>query len=72
LKRNIIQMDNINEKLEVACQDALELEPEDAISLWPQLDILLKDLRTFSDEVNYIHEQFAAIHKQQAEAHIEN
>ena len=65
-------MDNINEQLKVACQDALELEPEDAISLWPQLDILLKDLRTFSDEVNYIHKQSAAIHKQQAEAHIEN
>jgi hypothetical protein len=48
-------MDNINEQLEVACQDALELEPEDAISLWPQLDTLLKNLRTFSDEVHYIH-----------------
>jgi hypothetical protein len=68
LKGEIIKMDNINERLEVACQDALELEPEDAISLRPQLDDLLEDLRTFAAEVDYIHEKVAEIHKQQAEA----
>jgi len=68
LKGDIIQTDNINEQLEVACRDVVELEPEDAISLEPQPNTLLKDLRTFSGEVYYIHEKIAAIHKQRVEA----
>jgi len=67
MKGQIINIPNINERLDTTCQDALELEPEEAISLRPQLDSLLDDLRTFSAEVAYIQEKVAAIHKQEAE-----
>ncbi len=68
LKGQIIDIPNINGRLDATCQDVVELEPEEAISLRPQLDNLLDDLRTFSDEVAYIQENVAAIHKQQADA----
>ena len=67
LKGQIINIPNIKERLDVTCQDAVELEPEEAISLRPQLDVLLEDLRTFAAEVAYIQEKVAAIHKQEAE-----
>jgi hypothetical protein len=67
LKGQIINIPNIKERLDVTCQDAVELEPEEAISLRPQLDVLLEDLRTFAAEVAYIQEKVAAIHKQEDE-----
>jgi hypothetical protein len=68
LKGEIIPIKNVNEYLDQTCQDALELEPEDAISLKPSLDALLEDLQTLSAEVEYIQNKVAAIHKEQAAA----
>ena len=61
LKGELQSLENINGRIEAQCQLIVDLEPEDAADVKPTLDALLDDLRTFSDEIQYVQTKVAQI-----------
>lgn len=61
LKGELVAIANIHERLETECQRVVDLEPEDAVAVKPQMDSLLADLRLFSEEIEYVQAKVAEI-----------
>jgi predicted component of type VI protein secretion system len=54
-------LDNIHDRIEAQCQSIVDLEPDEAAEVKPNLDELLENLRTFSDEIAYVQAKVAEI-----------
>lgn len=63
LKGELLAIENVHERLETECQRIVDLEPEDAVAIKPQMDALLGDLRLFSEEIEYVQAKVAEILK---------
>ena len=61
LQGELITLDSIHERIEAQCQLIVDLEPEDAADVKQSLDDLLDNLRTFSEEIQYVQAKVAEI-----------
>lgn len=68
LKGELVSLEGVQEQIETQCQAIVDLEPEDAADVKPNLDSLLNNLRLFSDEVAYVQAKVAEILQNAEEA----
>lgn len=61
LKGELHSLEDIHNRIEAQCQLIVDLEPEEAAEVKPNLDELLTNLRTFSEEINYVQAKVAEI-----------
>ncbi|MEX2617761.1 MAG: hypothetical protein WD767_16855 [Alphaproteobacteria bacterium] len=61
LKGQVVPIDNINARIDDQCAAILEIDPDDAIAIKPELDELLLNLQTFSQEISYVQDKVAEI-----------
>tara|TARA_R110001606_G_scaffold283672_1_gene432130 strand:+ start:262 stop:573 length:312 start_codon:yes stop_codon:yes gene_type:complete len=54
LKGELVPIENINARIDDQCAAILEIDPDDAITIKPALDELLLNLKTFSEEIDYV------------------
>jgi len=54
LKGELHSLNSIHARIETQCQLIVDLEPNEAAEVKPNLDELLENLRTFSDEIAYV------------------
>lgn len=61
LKGELHALEDIHNRIETQCQLIVDLEPEEAAEVKPNLDELLANLRTFSGEIDYVQAKVAEI-----------
>ncbi len=61
LKGELHALEKIHDRIEEQCQRIVDLEPDEAAEVKPNLDGLLDNLRTFSDEIQYVQAKVAEI-----------
>jgi hypothetical protein len=61
LTGKLVPIENINARIDNECAAILEIDPDDAVALKPVLDALLLDLKTFSDEIDYVQNKVTEI-----------
>lgn len=61
LKGQVVPIENINARIDKQCAAILEIDPDDAVALKPELDELLLNLQTFSQEISYVQNKVAEI-----------
>ena len=61
LKGELHNLEKIHDRIEEQCQRIVDLEPEEAAEVKPDLDGLLDNLRTFSAEIEYVQAKVSEI-----------